>query len=87
MGKKIIVEFVRKHKISYIIGIIFMLLTSYIQSFFPRVLGNTIDILKTTNFTFDLVKIKIIYIILIAIGTFISTYAWRNLIVDRKSVV
>lgn len=81
MGKKIIVEFVRKHKISYIIGIIFMLLTSYIQSFFPRVLGNTIDILKTTNFTFDLVKIKIIYIILIAIGTFISTYAWRNLIV------
>lgn len=58
-----------------------MLLTSYIQSFFPRVLGNAIDILGTPNFSYDLVKIKILYILLIAIGTFISTYAWRNLIV------
>ena len=81
MGKSIIVEFIKKHKISYTIGILFMLLTSYIQSLFPRVLGNTIDILKTDNFTFDVVKIKIVYILLIAIGTFISTYAWRNLIV------
>jgi len=81
MGKIIIVEFIKKHKISYTIGILFMLLTSYIQSLFPRVLGNTIDILKTDNFTFDVVKIKIVYILLIAIGTFISTYAWRNLIV------
>ncbi len=81
MGKNIIVDFIKKHKISYIIGILFMFLTSYIQSFFPRVLGDTIDILGTSNFTFNLVKIKIVYILLITIGTFISTYAWRNLIV------
>jgi ATP-binding cassette subfamily B multidrug efflux pump len=81
MGKHIIVEFFKKHRISYIIGILFMLLTSYIQSLFPRVLGNTIDVLKTDNFVFDFVKINILYILLIAIGTFISTYAWRNLIV------
>lgn len=81
MGKNIIVEFIKKNKISYIIGILFMFLTSYIQSFFPRVLGDTIDILGKPNFTFNLVKIKIVYILLITIGTFISTYAWRNLIV------
>jgi len=81
MGKNIIVEFIKKHKISYFVGILFMFLTSYIQSFFPRVLGDTIDILGRSNFTFNLVKIKIVYILLIAIGTFISTYAWRNLIV------
>lgn len=81
MGKNIIIEFFKKHKTSYIIGIIFMMLTSYIQSFFPRVLGNTIDILGTNNFSFGLVKTKIIYILLIAIGTFVCTYAWRNLIV------
>ncbi|MFT5875848.1 MAG: ATP-binding cassette subfamily B multidrug efflux pump, partial [Clostridium sp.] len=81
MGKSIIVEFIKKHKISYIIGILFMLLTSYIQSFFPRVLGDTIDILKTANFDFDLVRAKIVYILLIALGTFICTYAWRNLII------
>lgn len=81
MGKSIIVAFIKKHKISYAIGILFMLLTSYIQSLFPRVLGDTIDILKADNFNFDVVKTKIVYILLIAIGTFISTYAWRNLIV------
>ena len=81
MGKIIIVEFIKKHKISYVFGILFMLLTSYIQSLFPRVLGNTIDILKTDNFNFAIVKTKIVYILLIALGTFISTYAWRNLIV------
>ena len=81
MGKNIIVEFIKKHKASYFIGIMFMFLTSYIQSFFPRVLGDTIDILGKSNFDFNLVKIKIAYILLIATGTFISTYAWRNLIV------
>lgn len=81
MGKNIIVEFIKKHKISYIIGIIFMMLASYIQLLFPKVLGNTIDILSTDNFDYSLVKIKIMYIILIALGTFISTYIWRNLIV------
>ncbi|GCD10354.1 ABC transporter ATP-binding protein [Clostridium tagluense] len=81
MGKSIIVDFIKKHKISYIIGILFMFLTSYIQSFFPRVLGDTIDILGRSNFNLNLVKIKIVYILLITTGTFISTYAWRNLIV------
>ncbi|MCB2312172.1 ABC transporter ATP-binding protein/permease [Clostridium tagluense] len=81
MGKSIIVDFIKKHKISYIIGILFMFLTSYIQSFFPRVLGDTIDILGRSNFNLSLVKMKIVYILLITTGTFISTYAWRNLIV------
>ncbi|MGH4122509.1 MAG: ABC transporter ATP-binding protein [Clostridium sp.] len=81
MGKSIIVEFIKKHKISYFIGILFMFLTSYIQSFFPRVLGDTIDILGRANFNLSLVRIKIVYILLISTGTFISTYAWRNLIV------
>jgi len=81
MGKTIIIDFIKKHKISYIIGVCFMMLTAYIQSFFPRVLGNTIDILSTNNFSFKLVETKIMYILLIAIATFISTYAWRNLIV------
>jgi ATP-binding cassette subfamily B protein len=79
--ENIILVFLNKHKISYIIGIIFMLLASYIQSLFPRVLGNTIDILRLDDFNFQLVKIKILYILLISIATFISTFTWRNLII------
>jgi len=81
MGKNIILVFLKKHKISYIIGIIFMLIASYIQSLFPRVLGNTIDILSTDNFNFELVKINILYILLISVATFVTTFTWRNLII------
>ena len=83
MGQKILINFIKEHKVSYIIGVIFMLLTSYIQTLFPKVLGYTIDILKVNNFDPKSVYINIIYIILIAFGTFASTYAWRNLIIGN----
>ena len=83
MGNKIIKDFIIKHKLSYALGIFFMLLTSYIQTLFPKVLGNTIDILKITNFNVRLVKINIAYILLIAVGTFLSTYVWRNLVIGN----
>lgn len=81
MGKKIIVDFLKNHKVSYIVGIGFMFLTAYIQSLFPAVLGNTIDVLKISGFNFRDVKLNIMYMLLIAIGAFITTYAWRNFIV------
>lgn len=81
MGKKIIIDFLKNHKISYIVGIGFMFLTAYIQSLFPTVLGDTIDVLKVSGFNFRDVKLNIMYMLLIAIGAFITTYAWRNFIV------
>ncbi|MEG0775140.1 ABC transporter ATP-binding protein [Clostridium sp.] len=81
MGKHIILSFIKSHKISYIIGVFFMLLTAYIQALFPKVLGDTIDILKINNFSFSLVKLNVIYMLFIALGTFITTYGWRNFIV------
>ncbi|OOM78103.1 ABC transporter ATP-binding protein [Clostridium sp. BL-8] len=81
MGKKILINFIWKHKISYLVGVIFMLLTSYIQTLFPRVLGNTIDVLKTNNFNVDDIYINIFYMMIIAFGTFITTYIWRNFII------
>jgi ATP-binding cassette subfamily B protein len=83
MGEKILVNFIKEHKVSYIIGVIFMLLTSYIQTLFPKVLGNTIDILKVNDFNHKSVHINIGYVMLIAFGTFASTYAWRNLIIGN----
>ena len=83
MGKNLLIKFVKDHKVSYIIGIIFMLLTSYIQTLFPKVLGKTIDLLKVNNFIPKSIYINIIYILLIALGTFASTYAWRNLVIGN----
>ncbi|HEY8804684.1 MAG TPA: ABC transporter transmembrane domain-containing protein, partial [Clostridium sp.] len=61
-----------------------MLLSSYIQTLFPKVLGNTVDILKINGFNPKLIYIKLIYILLIAVGTFVSTYAWRNLVIGNS---
>lgn len=83
MGKKILINFIKEHKISYLIGVIFMLFTSYIQTLFPKVLGHTIDILKINNFNPKSVYLNILYIMLIAFGTFASTYAWRNLVIGN----
>lgn len=83
MGKNIIVDFFKKNKITYIAGIIFMLLSSFIQTLFPKVLGDAIDILKENHFDTKLVKIKILYILLIGAGTFLCTYIWRNLVIGN----
>jgi ATP-binding cassette subfamily B protein len=83
MGEKILINFFKEHKVSYIIGTIFMLFTSYIQTLFPKVLGNTIDILKLGNFEPKAVYINIGYIMFIALGTFVSSYVWRNLIIGN----
>ena len=60
-----------------------MLVTSYIQTLFPKVLGNTIDILKENDFKSSFVHVNIGYMMLIALGTFVSTYIWRNLIIGN----
>lgn len=82
--RRILIDFILEHKVSYSIGLIFMLIASYIQTLFPKVLGRTIDILKVSNFDISRVKLNIIYILLIALGAFISTYAWRNLIIRNS---
>lgn len=84
MGQKLIFDFMKKHKWSYIMGIISMLLASYIQTLFPKILGRTIDIIKVEGFQFSDVKINLIYILFIAAGTFITTYVWRNLIMRNS---
>ncbi|PRR83723.1 ABC transporter ATP-binding protein [Clostridium vincentii] len=83
MGKNILINFFKEHKISYVIGVIFMLLASFIQTLFPKVLGDTIDILRVNNFNPKDVYINMGYIIIIAVGTFISTYGWRILIIGN----
>ena len=83
MGKRILIDFFKKHKVSYFFGVVFMLLTSYIQTLFPKILGNTVDILKVNNFKPSSVYINIGYMIFIAIGTFVTTYGWRNLIIGN----
>jgi ATP-binding cassette, subfamily B, multidrug efflux pump len=83
MKKNIMLDFLKENKSSYSLGIAFVLISSYIQTLFPKILGNTIDILKIEHFNPRLVKVNILFMLLIGIGTFISTYIWRNLIIGN----
>jgi ATP-binding cassette subfamily B multidrug efflux pump len=82
-GNKLIINFIKKRKVTYIIGIVFMFLSSYVQTLFPKVLGKTIDILKVKNFDMSMVKLNVLYILLIAAATFVCTYIWRNFVIGN----
>lgn len=83
MDKNILMGFILKHKVSYIIGLVFMFLSSYVQTLFPKVLGSTVDILKSGGFEAASVYLNIALILLIAAGTFAFTYIWRNLVIGN----
>jgi ATP-binding cassette, subfamily B, multidrug efflux pump len=83
MEKNILIGFIKEHKFSYMIGLVFMFLSSYVQTLFPKVLGNTVDILKIKGFKPGSVYANIGYILLIAVGTFAFTYVWRNLVIGN----
>jgi ATP-binding cassette subfamily B protein len=83
MGSKLIFQFIKKHKLSYIMGIVFIFFASYIQTLFPKVLGSTIDILKVEGFSTKAVLHNILFLFLIAAGTFSCTYVWRNLVIGN----
>jgi ATP-binding cassette, subfamily B, multidrug efflux pump len=81
MKNIILYDFFKKNKFTYIVGVVFMFLASYIQTLFPKVLGNTIDLMKVNGFNKNQVLINVFYIFLIAIATFIFTFLWRNLVI------
>lgn len=84
MKNTIMLNFFYHHKLSYFIGILFMFLASYIQTLFPKVLGNTIDIMKVNGFDKHQVLINLLSILLIAIATFFSTFIWRNMVIGNS---
>jgi len=61
-----------------------MFSASYIQTLFPNVLGNTVDIMSAESFDKNEVIKNIIYILLISAGTFTFTLLWRNIVMGNS---
>lgn len=80
---RIVLDFIKQHKPSYLFGLGCMLLASWIQTLFPALLGKTIDILGTQGFIRQQVWQNIGMILLIAIATFAFTYLWRTLVIGN----
>lgn len=60
-----------------------MILSSYVQALFPKILGKAIDLLSVKNINKSMVFIDIFYIALISIGSFVFTFVWRNLVIGN----
>lgn len=83
MNRNIIMNFIKKNKLSYLIGILFIIISSYIQALFPKILGNTIDLLKSVNLNSKHIRLNILFMLIIGVATFLCTYIWRNLVVGN----
>jgi ATP-binding cassette subfamily B protein len=83
MGKKFLLRFLKGRWPSYSVGFLFMFLASWIQTLFPRILGNVVDILEQNGFEPSSVYKQIGALLLVAAGTFATTYVWRNLVIGN----
>jgi len=77
-------DFLKKYWIQYVLGIIFMVVSSYIQTLAPRVLGSIIDFLEEEVIDSRKVVIYIGYTILIAFAAFVTRFIWRYFIMGNS---
>lgn len=84
MKGKVILDFLKRTWIQYVLGIIFLVLTTYVQSLAPKLLGIIIDLLSLEGINRE----KVLFYLSLLIGTsmlaFITRYIWRYLIIGNS---
>lgn len=83
-SKNIIINFILEHKVSYVMGIMFMLLGSYVQTLVPNILGKTIDVLGTEGFVRITIINNMLFMLVVTALGFMCTFLWRNLIIRNS---
>lgn len=81
MKNRIIGDFIKKYWLHYATGIIVLILSAFIQTLSPKILGNIIDILDSNNIIKQKIIINIGLLLLIALAAFVTRYIWRYFII------
>jgi ATP-binding cassette subfamily B protein len=84
MKENAIIDFFKKYWIHYVIGVIFLVVTSYVQAFGPKLLGIIIDLLRLENIDKEKIFFYLWMMIAVAVVTFITRYVWRYLIIGNS---
>jgi len=84
MKGNIIVDFLKKYWKQYVTGVIFLILTTYVQSLAPRLLGMIIDLLRMENIDKEKILFYLGMMTLTAVVAFITRYIWRYFIVGNS---
>lgn len=78
-----IVSFLKKYGWRYLPGILFLFLSSYIETLSPKVLGQAIDLLSQSPIDKNGVLLCALYTVLIALGILATRFIWRYFIIGN----
>jgi ATP-binding cassette subfamily B multidrug efflux pump len=79
----IVIEFLKMYWYNYILGIVFLLLSSYIQTLVPKYLGIIIDLLEEAEIDKNRILYYIGMILLTSVGAFAVRFIWRYFIMGN----
>lgn len=79
----IIVRFIGLYWLQYVMGIIFLILSAYVQAYNPKLLGIIIDLLKAQSIDRQQVIYNLGLLILVALLAFATRYIWRYFIIGN----
>lgn len=83
MGSKFLKDFLIRNKLTYLSGILLMLLSTYVRLLYPQYLGQAADLLVSETLTETALLQLILRIIGVAAAAFVGAYFWRRLIIGN----
>ena len=82
-GKKLLIDFVKKHIRSYIAGILILLSTSFVNMTIPKILGEITDGLNSRNMLQEQI-VKYVFLLLgVVLAAFVLRFIWRYLLIGN----
>ena len=80
---RIIIDFLKQYWFRYILGIVFLFLSAYVQVYNPKLLGIIIDLLDSSNIDKQSILYNLKLLVLVAFLSFATRYIWRYFIVGN----
>lgn len=81
---RVINDFLKKYWMHYVVGVVFLVLTTYVQNQAPRLLGMIIDTLRMEDIDKQKILIYLGMMVAVAIIAFITRYIWRYFIIGNS---
>ena len=82
-GKKLLIRFIKDHTLSYMGGIVILLIASFIAMIIPKILGTITDGLNNKNMAPMEIYKYVGLMMAIVIAVFILKYTWRYLLIGN----
>ena len=83
MKDKVILGFLKKNWTGYLLGVIFLVAYSYVQSLSPKLLGMIIDHLSQRPISMERILYFLVLLMVVAFLAFFTRYTWRNYIIGN----